>query len=318
MALDLGVGVWARGPVRRRPHGGLRAIGRGRHPGRDHSLPNTFASVDHPFHVARAEILWRELASGNLLRWIGQHQGGYPVEFYPLARPGSRSWSGPCLWERCLPRAPTPSRSSRCSSHRVRRLPPWPRRTAGPQRLLSPPSCCISHSPVAGTTADTPSSCSGAWSPMSPAQCRTLHAARDRQVSPHRRGWAGAAAAVLGALAIYCNPRSLLALVALGLGAWLAGILRAMTESRYLAAAEGGDPSGRDACAGDVVAPTAAHHRWSRGPSGSAIGVISIRLALVAALTGLLAAPELMALARFGDLYTFVQYSGYTELPSTR
>ena len=47
-------------------------------------LPNTFASVDHPFHVARAEILWRELASGSVLRWIGQHQGGYPVEFYPL------------------------------------------------------------------------------------------------------------------------------------------------------------------------------------------------------------------------------------------
>ena len=38
-ALDLGVGVWARGPVRRRPHGGLRAIGGGRHPGRDHSPP---------------------------------------------------------------------------------------------------------------------------------------------------------------------------------------------------------------------------------------------------------------------------------------
>ena len=39
-----------------------------------------------------------------------------------------------------------------------------------------------------------------------------------------------------------------------------------------------------------------------------------MRLALVAVLTGLLAAPELMALARFKDLYTFVQYSGYTEL----
>src|SRR5690348_2839556 len=47
-------------------------------------IPNTFATVDHPFHVARADILWRQLASGSLLRWIGQHQGGYPVEFYPL------------------------------------------------------------------------------------------------------------------------------------------------------------------------------------------------------------------------------------------
>ena len=39
-----------------------------------------------------------------------------------------------------------------------------------------------------------------------------------------------------------------------------------------------------------------------------------MRLALVAVLAGLLAAPELMALARFRDLYTFVQYSGYTGL----
>ena len=39
-------------------------------------------------------------------------------------------------------------------------------------------------------------------------------------------GWAGAAAAALAALAIYSNPRSLLAVAALGLGAWLAGIIR--------------------------------------------------------------------------------------------
>lgn len=48
------------------------------------SLPNTFATVDHPFHAARAEILRRSLADGEMLRWIGSHQGGYPVEFYPL------------------------------------------------------------------------------------------------------------------------------------------------------------------------------------------------------------------------------------------
>ena len=39
-------------------------------------LPNTFASVDHPFHVARAELVWRELMSGTVVRWVGQHQGG--------------------------------------------------------------------------------------------------------------------------------------------------------------------------------------------------------------------------------------------------
>ena len=46
----------------------------------------------------------------------------------------------------------------------------------------------------------------------------------------------------------------------------------------------------------------------------AAASAISMRLAQVAVLAALLAAPELMALARFRDLYTFVQYSGYTGL----
>jgi hypothetical protein len=44
----------------------------------------SFASMDHPFHVSRAETLRRSLADGESLRWIAHHQGGYPVEFYPL------------------------------------------------------------------------------------------------------------------------------------------------------------------------------------------------------------------------------------------
>ncbi len=48
------------------------------------SVANTFAAIDHPFHAARAETLRRSLADGQLLRWVGHHQGGYPAEFYPL------------------------------------------------------------------------------------------------------------------------------------------------------------------------------------------------------------------------------------------
>lgn len=48
------------------------------------SVANTFAAIDHPFHAARAETLRRSLADGQLLRWVSHHQGGYPVEFYPL------------------------------------------------------------------------------------------------------------------------------------------------------------------------------------------------------------------------------------------
>jgi hypothetical protein len=56
--------------------------------GRTQSVANTFATVDHPFHAARAESLLQSLQSWQPLRWIGSHQGGYPVEFYPLGIAG--------------------------------------------------------------------------------------------------------------------------------------------------------------------------------------------------------------------------------------
>src|SRR5690606_34480610 len=48
------------------------------------SVPNMYGTVDHPFHAARGAILLESLRDGELLRWVVQHQGGYPVEFYPL------------------------------------------------------------------------------------------------------------------------------------------------------------------------------------------------------------------------------------------
>jgi len=56
--------------------------------GRTSEVANTFATVDHPFHATRAHALLESLKSGDFLRWIGNHQGGYPVEFYPLGVPG--------------------------------------------------------------------------------------------------------------------------------------------------------------------------------------------------------------------------------------
>lgn len=47
----------------------------------------TFGAVDHPFHATRADLFRRSLLDGDLLRWISAHQGGYPVEFYPLGAP---------------------------------------------------------------------------------------------------------------------------------------------------------------------------------------------------------------------------------------
>ncbi|MEJ7837520.1 MAG: hypothetical protein WKF81_01825 [Thermomicrobiales bacterium] len=45
---------------------------------------NGFATVDHPFHSMRAFQLIESLRDGSPIRWITSHQGGYPVEFYPL------------------------------------------------------------------------------------------------------------------------------------------------------------------------------------------------------------------------------------------
>src|SRR4051794_33842811 len=46
-------------------------------PMRVEGVANTFASFDHPFHIARAETLVRSLRQGHALRWIASHQGGY-------------------------------------------------------------------------------------------------------------------------------------------------------------------------------------------------------------------------------------------------
>ncbi|MDF3038461.1 MAG: hypothetical protein K0Q71_1167, partial [Thermomicrobiales bacterium] len=146
-------------------------------------LPSTFASVDHPFHVARADALWDALTSGHTLRWVGQHQGGYPVEFYPLGE----------AWLEVLIRALSIGTLSAEGAHSL-------------------------------------------------------------------------------AVAVYCNPRSILGLAALAAGAWLAvALLRDGGLTRFA----------------------------------------SRRLVSVALIAALLAAPLLMALARFGSLYTFVHYSGY-------
>src|SRR5690348_5587486 len=41
-----------------------------------YNVVNTFASVDHPFHATRAQLLLDSLQQGELLRWIPSHEGG--------------------------------------------------------------------------------------------------------------------------------------------------------------------------------------------------------------------------------------------------
>nr|MBA2468036.1 hypothetical protein [Chloroflexia bacterium] len=70
--------------------------------GRSQSVVNTFATVDHPFHAVRGETLLQSLRDGDLLRWVAHHQGGYPVEFYPLGIP----WLDVGLWALLLGQFP--------------------------------------------------------------------------------------------------------------------------------------------------------------------------------------------------------------------
>lgn len=59
---------------------------------------NTYGTVDHPFHAARAAALLESLKNGEILRWMGNHQGGYPVEFYPLGV----AWLDVAVWAALL------------------------------------------------------------------------------------------------------------------------------------------------------------------------------------------------------------------------
>ncbi len=70
--------------------------------GSDTRLANTFARVDHPFHATRAATLLDSIQRGEFLRWIGNHQGGYPAEFYPLGV----AWLDVGLWSLLLGSVP--------------------------------------------------------------------------------------------------------------------------------------------------------------------------------------------------------------------
>ena len=238
--------------------------------------PTTYASVDHPFHVARAETLWRALTSGQALRWVGQHQGGYPVEFYPFGE----------AWLEVAVRVLSLGTLAAEGAHTLTVVALFLLPGVGFAALADEDGWSVAVGLIAtalhvslpggwydggytelvqwGLVANVAAAVASIL--MLPALIRFLRAGTR---------WAAVAAALLAAFAVYANPRSLLGLGALGVGAWLAVIIR------------------RD---------------------GTPLDRPTLRLALVAIVAMLLAAPELMAMARFRDLYTFVAYSGYNGL----
>ena len=260
-------------------------------PGGAVRIPNTFASVDHPFHVARAETLWRELASGRVLRWIGQHQGGYPVEFYPLGE----------AWLEVLVRAASFGALSVQGAHTL----------AIVILFLLPGAAYAAFAKtdrwplVVGFTAlALHVSLPGGWyhggytelvqwglvTNVAGSVAALLTLPPLLIYLRCGKAQAGALAALLASWALYCNPRSIV-----GLGALAVGALVTVATMR--------DKGSAPAIRGKREFPV----------PGTVL-VIVRRLSVVALAGGLLAAPLLLALVRFGGLYAFVHYSGYQRL----
>jgi hypothetical protein len=240
-------------------------------------LPVTFAGIDHPFHAARAEILRRSLLEGVPLRWIAQHQGGYPVEFYPLGV----AWLEVAIWAMLLGSAPM------MAAHKLvviglflapgvayllmARQDGWPRSTAV--------VAFVAHLMAPGTWWQGGYTELVEWGLVTnvAAACAALFVLVLLTGYLTTGSGALAAGATIGAaFALVTNPRSIVALGVVGLG-------------------------------------TAAAFGTSRGGHGVPPLRVMGRLTIVAVLTAALAAPELVSLFRFGGLYIFTRYEWYAD-----
>src|SRR5829696_2313132 len=243
-----------------------------------HRLPNGFATVDHPFHTVRAETLRQSLADGAMLRWIGHHQGGYPVEFYPLGAAALDVLT----WTVALGSLPM------VAAHKLTVIAIFLLPIAGFLMLANfdrrSPGIALmagaAHVSIRGRWWSGGSMELIEWGLVTNVAAATALVICSPLVTRYLRHgdrWAGGLGAALAAFALVTNPRSGLALTALLGGALIAVV----------------------ACDGaNRVSVTSAIKRGS----------------VVMAAAGLLAAPEIVSLARFNDLYYFVHYSGYIDL----
>jgi hypothetical protein len=236
-------------------------------------LPNALASVDHPFHAARFGELLEALGQGHVPRWVAEHHGGYPSEFYPfggavldlliwLATFGQMSIPMVHTWAVAVAFSlPAVAFLWICSSAD---LTPW----AGVIALAA--HLCVRGWWWSGGSRELVE-----WGLITNVLASYLmFLALAAVVHLERTGnlrWAPLPA-VLIAWGIWTNPRSLIAV-----GAVMLALVFLRTVQRR---ARGG-----------VAGPAA-----------------TLLIAL------LLAAPLLISLVRFDDLYYFVHYHGYTGL----
>jgi len=240
-------------------------------------VAQAFGTVDHPFHAVRAQLLldsWRHFHS---LRWVFQHQGGYPAEFYPFGA-AALDVVGWALTFGELPMALV---------HKLVVIIVFLAPSLG--FWLIGRRAGLSHGGAFVATAAQIAVRGEWWSGGSQeliewGMVTNVAAATELLIAlPFLVGFAltgkrrdAGIAAALAALALYTNPRSFIALVAMGAGSLAAVWL-----------AKGARPSVRSI--------------WAR-------------LGLAALTAALAAAPEIFSLLRFNHLYYFVRYSWYTNL----
>ena len=237
----------------------------------------TFGAADHPFHATRAEMLRRSLASGDFLRWVAAHQGGYPVEFYPLGTAGFEV----LIWALLMGTLPM------MAAHKIAVIVIFLLPALG-FMLLSREDriplgvgllALVFHLSARGYW------WSGGywelvdWGLVSSSLAMvslvaflpiSFHALRARSLR-----W-GAFAAIVAAFAVYTNVRSFVPMAAIAVG-MIASLLWESDRKSEV-----------------------------RARASIAAGIIVI--------AGLLAAPLLIPLARFSDLYFFVLYERYDSL----
>lgn len=241
-------------------------------------LPAGFATVDHPFHTARSISLLESLRDGHLLRWFGQHQGGYPAEFYPTGA----AWLDVTLWAITIGQFPM------AYIHKVLIVlivfaPAMIYLWWTIRERISPGVALLAgtgHAVIAGEWWAGGWTEIGAWGLVTNVAAQTAIVGALLGVSGwiregRRRDLVVAGVAV--GIAIGTNPRTFIALGTVGLASLIVAFLQRPEISLRL---------------------------------------LGLRIAALGALTFALSAPELISLARYEHLYYFVQYSEYPDVGS--
>ena len=239
-------------------------------------LPNGWYTVDHPFHISRAHEVLEAARNGELLRWFGEHQGGYPAEFYPTGA----AWIDVVVWALTFGQLPIEVVHKMMIALVV--LAPtgfflwWAKRDR-----ISPGVALLAgagHLVIAGEW------WSGGWTEAVLWGLITNVAAQTAILGAvcGVHGWLKQGrtrdlgfAVLFAGLALGTNPRTALGLVAVGIAAVVVALLPPATVRFRSLLARGG---------------------------------------LLIGLSFAAAAPVLVSLLRFRDLYYFVHYSEYADL----